>query len=216
MKISSPAQLAMRLDRSLSWRKKELTQLKLFIDSCQTSQLADILRRSGIALMYAHWEGFVKDASKYYLKYIACNPIDLGTLKSCFVAATLHGEICSSGHARSNSSHTRLVDLLRSINSPPSKMRRIPTRRVVSTRSNLKGAVLREITATLGLDYSLFELKETPVINRLVTFRNTIAHGGGLPILEDDYNALHAEIIALMDIYRDLVQDAADNDSHLR
>ena len=95
-------------------------------------------------------------------------------------------------------------------------MRKLPTRRVISTRSNLKGHVLREITAALGLDYSPFELKETPIINRLVTFRNTIAHGGGIPISPADYNALHAEIITIMDDYKDLIQDAADNSRHLR
>lgn len=214
MRISSPAHLAARLDKNLAWRKKELTQFKFLADSMPLQQR--VLFRSGIALMYAHWEGFVKDASKFYLAYLSKNLIDLGTLKSCFVAATFHGDIRSAGLAKKNSSHARLVELLRSVDSPPSKMRRMPTKRVVSTRSNLKGTVLREITSTLGLDYSPFELKETPVINRLVRFRNTIAHGGGIRILLTDYNALHGETIVLMDTYRDLIQDAADNDGHLR
>ncbi len=216
MKISSPAHLASRLDRGLAWRKKELTQIKLLADSSPDPKSANVLRRAGIALMYAHWEGFVKDASKLYLAYLAKGPMDLGTLRSCFVAIALRREITSPSHAKKGSSHAELVELLRTVDLPPPKMRRLPTRAVISTRSNLKGAVLREIAATLGLDYAPFELKENPVINRLAKLRNTIAHGGGLPVTPADYNALHAETITLMDAYKDSIQDAADNARHVR
>ncbi len=158
----------------------------------------------------------MKDASLSYLKYLAKDEVDVGKLKSCFVATVLHGEIYSASQAKKKSLHANLVEMLRTLDVPPSQMRRIPNRRVISTKSNLKGAVLREITATLGIDYSQFELKERPVIDRLVKFRNTIAHGGGNPVEKDDYNVLHTEIIILMDKYRDLIQDAADNDRHFR
>jgi len=166
--------------------------------------------------MYAHWEGFVKDASRLYLTYVANNPLDLGKTKSCFVAVALRGDIKAAGLANKNSSHAGLVDYLRVMDAAPPKMRRLPIQHAISTRSNLKGPVLREITATLGLDYSHFELKERPIINRLATFRNTIAHGGGLPVEATEYNALHAETISLMDAYKDLIQDAADNNRHFR
>ena len=215
MRISSLAQLAARLDRSLAWRKKELTQFKLLTDSCPSPSNAKILRRSGVALLYAHWEGFVKDASNMYLAYLTNALADLGALKSCFVAIALRRQISLAGQAKRTSLGIRLVEYLRSLDSPPAKKGRIP-RQAVSTRSNLKGVVLREIAATLGLDYSRFELKETPIINHLVELRNTIAHGGGVPIDLADYNSLHSDVIVLLDDYRDVIQDAADNDKHLR
>jgi shikimate kinase len=92
----------------------------------------------------------------------------------------------------------------------------MPVKQVISTRSNLKSAVLKEIAATLSIDYSGFELKEKPVIDRLVKLRNTIAHGGGMPVSQADYTDLHNEIISLMDHYKSLIEDAADNDRHLR
>jgi len=166
--------------------------------------------------MYAHWEGFVKDASIYYLRYLSDGPLDVGKLKSCFAAVALNSDIRTSGQARRVSLHAKLVDLFRSLDGPPPKMRRLPVKRVISTRSNLKGVVLREIAATLGINYSRFELKEKSVIDRLVQFRNLIAHGDGLPVSQADYVDLHTEIIALMDIYKDLIQDATSNDRHLR
>jgi hypothetical protein len=215
MRIGSPAQLAARLDRCLAWRKKELTQLKLMADSAPSAN-AGILRRSGLTLMYAHWEGFVKDSSLYYLKYLADDPAEVGKLKSCFVAVALNRDFLQSGQAKRVSVRAGLVELLRSLHQPPPIKRRLPIRGVISTKSNLKGVVLREITATLGIEYSDFELKEKPVIDRLVHFRNTIAHGGGMPVSQAEYANLHTEIIVLMDRYKDLLEDAAHNDKHLQ
>jgi MAE_28990/MAE_18760-like HEPN len=218
MKIPTSAALGTRLDRNLAWRKKELTQMKFVADSAVPAN-AGLLRRAGIALMYAHWEGFVKDASIYYLTYLASVPLEVGKLKSCLVAVALSGDIRASGKATRISVRARVVDLFRSLEQPPPAppvMRRMPVKRVIATRSNLKGEVLREIAATIGIDYSAFALKEKPVIDRLVQLRNKIAHGIGVPVAQADYVSLHNEIIALMDHYRTLIQDAADNDRHLR
>lgn len=215
MRIGSPSKLANRLDRSLAWRKKELTVAKLTAESSQPA-IAQVLRRSGLALMYAHWEGFIKDASISYLTYLAGNALEVGKLKSCFVAVALSGDIRTSGQSKKISAQASLVELIRSLDQPPPLTKRLLAKGVISTKSNLKGVVLREIAATLGIDYSLFELKEKPVIDRLVRFRNMIAHGDGLPVSQADYSDLHTEIIALMDAYKNLVQDAASNDRHLR
>ena len=164
----------------------------------------------------SHWEGFIKDASAYYLTYLAQAPLELGKLRTCFLAVALRSELRVAGDSKRVSAHSRFIDLLRSLEQAPPTMRRLPLKGVVSTRSNLKGEVLREITATLGIDYQPFELKETPVINKLVKTRNMIAHGGGIPVSRADYSQLHTEIIALMDVFKDLVQDAVANDRHFR
>jgi hypothetical protein len=215
MKVSTPAQVARRLDRSIAWRKKELTQQKFLADSASAGN-AEVLRRSGITLLYAHWEGFIKDASNIYLRYLSSAPVELTRLRPCFVAIALGGEIKTAGQAKKTSSHAKLVELFRSIDTPPPLQRRLPWKNVISTRSNLKSAVLREITATLGLDYTPFELKEKAVIDRLVTFRNSVAHGEGQAISQADYNTLHTETIDLLDKYRDLIEDAAYNNRHIR
>jgi hypothetical protein len=215
MKIATPTQLSARLDRAISWRKKELTQQKLMADSAMGAN-SDVLRRSGITLLYAHWEGFIKDASNYYLTYLSNMPLVVANLRSCFVAIALSGEIRRAGLAKATSVHAELVDLFRSIESPPFLQRRLRVKKVISTKSNLKSGVLREITATLGLDYTPFQLKEHAVIDRLVGFRNSIAHGQGIPISKPDYDDLHTEVIALLDKFKDLIADAATADAHVR
>lgn len=215
MRIATPAQVARRLDRSISWRKKELTQQKFIADSASSVD-SYVLRRSGITLLYAHWEGFIKDASHIYLKYLSNTPLELTRLKPCFVALALGGEIKLAGRANKTSSHALLVEKFLLIDTPPYLQQRIPWKNVISTRSNLKSEVLREIAAALGLDYSPFELKEKAVIDRLVHFRNSVAHGEGQSISEEDYNTLHTETIDLLNKFRDSIEDAAYHDRHLR
>ncbi len=116
------------------------------------------------------------------------------------MAIAVGGEIRIAGQANKVSSHARLVEFFQSIQTPPLQQRRLPWKNVISTRSNLKSAVLREIVLTLGLDFSPFELKEKSVIDRLATLRNSVAHGHGQPIRETDYNLLHRETIVLLDV----------------
>lgn len=215
MRIATPAQVARRLDRSISWRKKELTRQKFLTESASSVD-SDILRRSGVTLLYAHWEGFIKDASQIYLKYLSNTPLELSRLKPCFVALAMGGEIKEAGRANKTSSHIQLVEKFRRIESQSYPQQRIPWKNVISTRSNLKSEVLREIAAALGLDYSPFELKEKAVIDRLVNFRNSVAHGEGQAISTVDYGVLHSETIELLNIFRDSIEDAAYHDKHLR
>lgn len=215
MKIATPAQVARRLERSIAWRKKEIVLQKLLAESA-TEGGAEVLRRSGITLLYAHWEGFIKDASSIYLKYLSNSPVEPSRLRPCFVAIALAGEIKSAGQSRKTSMHSRLVELFRSIDAPSYEQIRLPWRNVVSTRSNLKSDVLREIAATLGLDYTPFQSKEKSVIDRLVELRNSVAHGQRLAIPRADYDSLHTETIGLLDRYRDLIEEAAHENKHLR
>ena len=67
---------------------------------------------------------------------------DHGRQEWRFVAIALSGEIKTAGQAKKISSHAKLVELFRSIDSPPPPQRRIPWKNVISTRSNLKSAVL--------------------------------------------------------------------------
>ena len=71
MKIRTTEELLGKLDEALSWRKKELIDYKLITERNKGSLLQKPLTRAGIALVYAHWEGFIKEASGFYLSYLS-------------------------------------------------------------------------------------------------------------------------------------------------
>ena len=62
MKIKDLTSLEEKIDDELAWRKKELTSIKVDVESSETKQKSEQYRaiRSGIAMLCAHWERDIK------------------------------------------------------------------------------------------------------------------------------------------------------------
>jgi MAE_28990/MAE_18760-like HEPN len=75
MAINTIDDLQDRLDSAISWRRVELSALKSAVEQAENrspgSPLSRALARSGVAMLYAHWEGFVKEACQAYVDYVA-------------------------------------------------------------------------------------------------------------------------------------------------
>lgn len=63
MALRTAEQLSDKLSEELVWRKKELSEVKSLIETKFPPYKHNALIRSGICLLYAHWEGFVKLAA---------------------------------------------------------------------------------------------------------------------------------------------------------
>jgi hypothetical protein len=60
-------QLENLLDEDLGWRKVEISDLLFLAKETQK----EVVLKSVILLLYAHWEGYIKKSSKLYIKYIS-------------------------------------------------------------------------------------------------------------------------------------------------
>ena len=58
IKIKTVEKLEEILLKDLAWRKKEMVSLKILVEKDQVNE--PILLRAGIALLCAHFEGFIK------------------------------------------------------------------------------------------------------------------------------------------------------------
>ncbi len=74
------------LDTDLAWRKMEISQLLMILN---TAESKEIVGKSMILLLYAHWEGFIKKSSKCYLKYVSDKNIKIQDLTPNFEAIML-------------------------------------------------------------------------------------------------------------------------------
>lgn len=66
MKIRTIDELQDYVDKEMSWRRKELSAVKSNIFAAKEFAKNTALR-SGIAMLYAHWEGMIKNIATAYL-----------------------------------------------------------------------------------------------------------------------------------------------------
>jgi MAE_28990/MAE_18760-like HEPN len=205
-KIRTVSQLSDQLSEELAWRKKELIYIKTLIEKNRYRTVQSTLLRSGTAILYAHWEGFVKNAATSYVEFVARQNLKYSELAPNFLALAVKKQLNEAQGSYRAVIFTKVVDFL--ITGLESKCL-IQWDDAIKTQSNLNSEVLKDIICILGLDYSLYETKEKIIDETLLRSRNEIAHGQYLLIEFNQYIELHHEIISLMDLFRDQIENAA-------
>src|SRR5438105_3634296 len=79
------------LSEELSWRKKEMINFRLLLSNSRTHE-QEVLARAGVAILYAHWEGFIKRATTGYLNFVNLQRHKLMDLRDNFVAIAMKSE----------------------------------------------------------------------------------------------------------------------------
>src|SRR5579875_1799473 len=80
------------LSEDMSWRRTELHSLLSQIRTASGPSLS-CLCRAGVALLYAHWEGYTKHALSQYLRYVARKKLKLNELNNCFVSMAIKARV---------------------------------------------------------------------------------------------------------------------------
>lgn len=204
MKIRSKEDLSDHLNSDLAWRKKELINLRNNIQISKPKNLPTSIR-AGTVLLYAHWEGFIKNAAESYLSYVKSHRLKLNELDTCFLALAIKQKISDFESTSKSTKHVEFIDY---ILSPLEERARISEENVIKTNSNLNFSTLRELLTTVGIDCTPFELKENLIDGKLLNYRNTIAHGQHLLIDKNEYDILHTEILILIMSIKNQIENA--------
>lgn len=211
MTIRTLEQLSDYLDSELAWRKKELASLKALIDqSSSAGSRRETLLRSGVAILYAHWEGFIKSAANAYVEYVSRQQLTYAELTSNFVAVGIRALLTRAAQSKKARDHNELVTFLRTQMSARSS---IPFRAAIDARSNLNSAVFRDIVERLGLDYGPYETKENLIDKSLVERRNTVAHGHFMLIDASSFGELLSEVLSIIELFRNQIDNSARSGS---
>ena len=208
MKIRTVDDLQDAIDAEIAWRKRELSAIKTNVQSSRHFAKETAIR-SGITLLYAHWEGAIKNIASAYWKYISCTGLYYNQIKLNFLAVALKSDLTLFSDTNRTTLQTKLI---RSTLDKMSEKIHLPQNKVIKTGSNLNSEVFVEIMATLGLDCTLYESSYVFINEVLINMRNKIAHGEKLESLsldEERYLEIHGKVFSLIETFAAQVSNAA-------
>lgn len=206
MTVRTVQDLSDYLRDDLAWRRKENSVLHSLVRTLDASRQQAILR-GAVAVLYAHWEGFVKTACRAYLEFVRlrrlahsdlCLPIFSIAIRQKLLAAQVGGNL---------DSHLEFADWIRS---EMDRRSHLPDPNKTITTSNLNTEVFRSLIRGLGIRYAPdFQIAEKPVIEPLVTLRNNLAHGEWRVVDEAEYEQMFVWIDRLMQSVCTEIENAA-------
>ena len=211
-KIRTLSMLQDRLDQEFSWRLKELADLKIAIRVTGVLQQKTIIR-AAVPLLYAHWEGFVKNATLAYVNFVNCQRLRCEQLASCFIAFGVKKRL-----AELPASH----QVRRSIAAVEFFMNGLAERAdlrlsdAVDTESNLSSRVFGNIAVSVGIQTGWYEARYNLIDVSLLKRRNRIAHGDYLDLDANNSRELIDEMIFIMRAYKTDIENTAGAGGYLR
>lgn len=214
IKIKTVEKLEELLMQDLAWRKKEMFSLKILVEKDEVNE--PILLRAGIALLCAHFEGFIKRASNCYIGYVAEQKKLYSELKENFTALKMEKEFKSCALSEKHSVHKKLLIMHDNLATKTFKEKYDENSPFISTHSNPSSNELKEILETIGVESDIFETKATYIDSSLLEKRHHVVHGDRSDLDKADFMTTFDIIIELIEKYKDLIIDATDNKKYLR
>jgi len=204
MTARTESQLSDYFDEDLSWRRKELSDLKSAIRSADEHSRS-VLLRSLITMVYAHWEGYVKNCANAYFDFITLTRRPFSDVDRQFYVNRFLPRL----HAlhQSRASIKSGCDLIAEILDGQTTRFSHINPNLVDTGSNLKTDVIKDICLICGVDGTHFEDKRAFIDVIVLKRRNSIAHGNYESVDEHGVDALVADILALMNHFRTLLEN---------
>jgi hypothetical protein len=161
--------------------------------------------RASIALLYAHWEGFVKSAATAYVTYVNNQGLSYSELLTCFVVLGFKKTLHDVQKSKQSQLNVTLVDFLREGLAGKSKLK-IDT--AINTESNLSASVFANILEAVGFETAPYEAKAKLIDESLLKRRNTIAHGDYIDVAKDDWVKLADEILQMLRQFKTDIENA--------
>lgn len=215
MKIKSIEELEEKLEEDLSWRKKELIDIKTLIEDETNNIDNNILIRSGIALLCAHWEGYIRYVANMYVVYICDCKITANELKKNFLALLLRKEIFKNGKTDKTSVHTELISKIDSVKEKNFYIKYTDNNRIIKTNSNLSYELFDEILKSIDIE-NKYQLKKNYIDRSLLKRRHEVVHGEKTDFEIDDFLSTFEIIINILEEFKIQVINAAEKKLFLK
>lgn len=204
-KIRSQDHLQDALDRELGWRIKEILNLKTSIGSAKSLSQATLVRAS-IALLYAHWEGFIKAASISYAEYVSTRGLRFEDLKPCFIILGLRGRLDTLAASKQALASAEALGFIQKRLGDNASFN---LESAIDTESNLSSSVFQNILRSIGLNDDHYSPYYNLIDESLLKRRNKVAHGEYLDLNAREWRDIADTVVSLMRAFKTDIQNAA-------
>jgi hypothetical protein len=157
-------------------------------------------RKAGIALLYAHWEGYIKFVGEAYVKYVAVRKLKLELLVEEFLAVEIAGILRNYTTSGGDlSSRLALIDEWKKIEHGQFKRFR---EKGIATGGNLNFQRFSEICRLIRIDPKSV-ISDTEFLDKNVLgARNKIAHGESITVTAAEFADASNFVIEAMRNFR--------------
>lgn len=200
----SDEDLAFQLSRDLTWRIKEISDLKSAV-LLSDAIARPALLRALVTVAYAHWEGHVKFSAQKYLTHVALRKIAYASLTRQFLRNDFLPKLATIGQK----SVKDRGDLIDDILDGGDRRFVYVNDNLINTKSNLNFEVLCDICRVCGTNPDIFADHENFIDVILLKRRNSIAHGEETFVGVEDLNPLTEQTIGLMRTFSNDLQSKA-------
>jgi MAE_28990/MAE_18760-like HEPN len=204
------------------WRIIELSNFKSTVLELNPERQKSLIR-AGVALLYAHWEGFVKKVADLYYEFVGYQRCTLAELNDCFVSIALKQEMELLQNTKKLSIQNEVLKIFfEKQNTVPHFAAASPIR-----TANLKYDIFEDVCILIGIDIENFKNKyrrsgknrdiQKTIDKDLVEKRNYIAHGDYLPIGIKEYTELYDFVVnGMLYHFKEEVLESAINEAYKR
>ena len=198
-----------QLLEELTWRKNELSFFESQLVHLSTEDDQEKYRKALVVMLYSHFEGFFKSAFLLYKDSINQEHLKCSQVNDFIVVCSLLAVFKALENPQNKSplfkktlpddteihKFFRRVEFVGMLDDIDNQTVNIPDE-IVDTESNLKPIIIKKILYQLGLPYEKLNFGK---INKLLGFRNAIAHGAMKDgVKEQDYKTLRTDIYMMM------------------
>jgi len=158
------------------WRQNEFASFK----HCPDQVDSELWDRMCIPMIYAHWEGVVVNSLKILIGYLNTLNLSPNDVATRFIVFGLDKSYNSLSGKQSFVQKVAFTDKFKELFQQVLKFKKD-----VNTKSNLNSKVLKELCDIFGFNFNSFA-DVAGDIDRIVTYRNRIAHGESSIIPESE------------------------------
>lgn len=212
-KPRTAGQLLDALDGAYSWRVQELSVIRSAIAK-SSGISSSALVRAGIPILYAHWEGFVKQSTIHFADFITMQKFTYADLAVSFSGLRAHHYVTTMADVK------KMIftpsNLLHAIHAIEEDKVTLTLRPFLENVGNLSFDLFNEIISFLCLPVTNY-LPFKPLIDEsLLATRNRIAHGEYLALDHSGYEALQTETLLLIRMFKTDLENSAVSGGYLR